>query len=175
MNTLNSYEKNNHIPVIIVLTKCKDIDHVNEMKSYLHDKDYEDVISIRVKLVNGTCLESFGLDRLLQRTLKRCKEALLGDMRKIMIDQTTSYIKDELKNNNRRKKESIIKNMKSDAVDDDLANNDIEDFLCRIYGYNISKYLDVDDMGNATYSLIRNSQFKEHGINFFANCQKYEN
>ena len=46
MNTLNSYEKNNHIPVIIVLTKCKDIDHVNEMKSYLHDKDYEDVIAI---------------------------------------------------------------------------------------------------------------------------------
>ena len=46
MNTLNSYEKNNHIPVIMVLTKCKDIDHVNEMKSYLHDKDYEDVIAI---------------------------------------------------------------------------------------------------------------------------------
>ena len=37
MNTLNNYEKNNHIPVIMVLTKCKDIDHVNEMKSYLHD------------------------------------------------------------------------------------------------------------------------------------------
>ena len=175
MNTLNSYEKNNHIPVIIVLTKCKDIDHVNEMKSYLHDKDYEDVISIRVKLVNGTCLESFGLDRLLQRTLKRCKEALLGDMRKIMIDQTTSYIKDELKNNNKRKKESIIKIMKSDAVEYDLANKNIEDFLCRIYRYNISKYLDVNDMGNETYSLIRNSKFKEHRINFFAYCQKYEN
>ena len=177
MNTLNNYEKNNHIPVIMVLTKCKDIDHVNEMKSYLHDKDYEGVIAIlakRVKLVNGTYLESFGLDRLLQRTLKRCKEALLGDMRKIMINQTTSHIKDELKNN-KRKKESIIKIMKSDAVDDDLANKNIEDFLCRIYRYNISKYLDVNDMGNATYSLIINSQFKEHRINFFANCQKYEN
>ena len=167
MNTLNNYEKNNHIPVIMVLTKCKDIDHVNEMKSYLHDKDYEDVIAIlakRVKLVNGTYLESFGLDKLLQRTLKRCKEALLGDMRKIMINQTASHIKDELKNKNKRKKESIIKIMKSDAVDDDLANKNIEDFLCRIYRYNISKYLDVNDMGNATYSLIINSQFKEHRI-----------
>ena len=125
--------------------------------------------------MNGTYLDSFGLDRLLQRTLKRCKKALLGDMRKIMINQTTSHIKDKLKNNNKRKKESIIKIMKSDAVDDDLANKNIEDFLCRIYRYNISKYLDVNDMGNATYSLIRNSQFKEHRINFFANCQKYEN
>ena len=54
-------------------------------------------------------------------------------MRKIMIKQTTSDIKDELKNNKKRKKESIIKNMKSDAVDDYLANKNIEDFLCRIY------------------------------------------
>ena len=54
-------------------------------------------------------------------------------MRKIMIKQTTSHIKDELKNNNKRKKESIIKNMKSDAADDYLTNKNIEDFLCRIY------------------------------------------
>ena len=167
MNTLNNFEKNNHIPVIIVLTKSHGIKHINKMKSYLHDKDYEDVIAImaqREELVNGTYLESFGLDRLLQRTLKRCKEALLGDMRKIMINQTASHIKDELKNKNKRKKESIIIIMKSDAVDDDLANKNIEDFLCRIYGYNIRKCLDVDDMGNATYSLIKNSQFKEHRI-----------
>jgi Na+/melibiose symporter-like transporter len=55
MNTLNNYEKINHTPVIIVLTKTHSIDHVNKMKSYLHDKDYEDIITImakREKLVN---------------------------------------------------------------------------------------------------------------------------
>lgn len=82
------------------------------------------------------------------------------DIRKIMIKQTTSDIKDELKNNKKRKKESIIKNMKSDAVDDYLANKNIEDFLCRIYRFNISQYLEVNDIGNAKYSWIRNSQFK---------------
>lgn len=81
-------------------------------------------------------------------------------MRKIMIKQTTSHIKDELKNNNKRKKESIIKNMKSDAIDDYLANKNIEDFLCRIYRFKISQCLDVNYMGDATYSWIRNSQFK---------------
>ena len=50
--------------------------------------------------------------------------------------------------------------MKSDAVDDYLANKNIEDFLCRIYRFKISQYLDVNYMGNATYSWIRNSQFK---------------
>ena len=49
MNTLNNFEKNNHIPVIIVLTKSHGIEHVNKMKSYLHDKDYEDVIDIMAK------------------------------------------------------------------------------------------------------------------------------
>jgi len=54
-NKLNNYEKNNHTPVIIVLTKSHSIDHVNKMKLYLHGKDYEDIISImakREKLVN---------------------------------------------------------------------------------------------------------------------------
>ena len=54
-NKLNNYEKNNQTPVIIVLTKSHSIDHVNKMKSYLHGKDYEDIISImakREKLVN---------------------------------------------------------------------------------------------------------------------------
>ena len=69
-----------------------------------------------------------------------------------MIKQTTNHIKDELKNNNKRKKESITKNMKSDAVDDYLANKNIEDFLCRTYRFNISQYLEINDMGNATYS-----------------------
>lgn len=81
-------------------------------------------------------------------------------MRKIMIKQATSHIKDELKNNNKRKKESIIKNMKSDAVDDYLANKNIEDFLYRIYRFKISQCFDVNYMINATYSWIRNSQFK---------------
>jgi hypothetical protein len=42
--------------------------------------------------------------------------------------------------------------MKSDAVDDYLANKNIEDFLCRTYRFNISQYLEINDMGNATYS-----------------------
>ena len=73
-------------------------------------------------------------------------------MRKIMIKQTTNHIKDELKNNNKRKKESITKNIKSDAVDDYLANKNIEDFLYRIYRFKISQCLDVNYMRNATYS-----------------------
>ena len=54
-NKLNNYEKINHTPVIIVLTKTHSIDHVNKMKSNLHGKDYEDIITImakREKLVN---------------------------------------------------------------------------------------------------------------------------
>jgi hypothetical protein len=54
-NKLNNYEKINHTPVIIFLTKTHSIDHVNKMKSYLHGKDYEDIIAImakREKLVN---------------------------------------------------------------------------------------------------------------------------
>ena len=54
-NKLNNYEKINHTPVIIVLTKTHSIDQVNKMKSYLHGKDYEDIIAImakREKLVN---------------------------------------------------------------------------------------------------------------------------
>ena len=50
--------------------------------------------------------------------------------------------------------------MKSDAVDDYLANKNIEDFLYRIYRLKISQCLDVNYMRNATYSWIRNSQFK---------------
>lgn len=69
-----------------------------------------------------------------------------------MIKQTTNHIKDELKIITKGKKNHITKNMKSDAVDDYLANTNIEDFLCRTYRFNISQYLEINDTGNATYS-----------------------
>ena len=114
MGTLGNYEKNTHIPVIMVLTQCHGIDHVNEMKKFLKGMKYEDVIAImaqREKLVNLTYLESFGLDKLLQRTLLRCKEALSGDMRKIMIEDTTRYIQNKFRKENEQKKFLWSKNL----------------------------------------------------------------
>lgn len=68
LNTINTYKKINHILVIIVLTKWVGIDRINQMRSYLDNKYHGDVIVSRrkeKKIVNGTYLESFGLDRLL--------------------------------------------------------------------------------------------------------------
>ena len=46
--------------------------------------------------------------------------------------------KDTLKNNSKNKKDMIIKNMKYDAVEDDLANKNTEDFIRRMYRNNVS-------------------------------------
>lgn len=178
MGTLGNYEKNTHIPVIMVLTQCHGIDHVNEMKKFLKGMKYEDVIAImaqREKLVNQTYLESFGLDKLLQRTLLRCKEALSGDMRKIMIEDTTRCIQNKISKENEQKKIFMVKKFKLDTVDNDYGNKNIEDFICKIYKSNKMQFLGGYDMESDTYSLIKNSQFKSHRINFFSFCQNYEN
>ena len=65
--------------------------------------------------------------------------------------------------------------MKLDAVEYDLANKNIEDFISRIYRSNVSQYLEVDDIGNIIHSLISKSKFKELRINLFSNWQKNEN
>lgn len=59
------------------------------MTNDIKNEKFEDVIDIIAKEVpapNGSLIPAYGLDKLIQLTLKRCKEALSMEMKKVMIN-----------------------------------------------------------------------------------------
>ena len=92
----NSYGDNN-IPIIIVYTQATDETTICEMQNYIKSKRIEAdlirVLSKRKQLVNNTYLEAFGLNKLMEQTLDKCKKAMKGEMRSVMTKNITKYLK----------------------------------------------------------------------------------
>jgi len=90
----------NKIPIIIVYTQATDDNTISEMSRHIKESKIEGefikVLAERKKLTNGNYLNSFGLSELLKETLNKCKKALKGEMRTVMVDNISKHIKDIL-------------------------------------------------------------------------------
>ena len=60
------------------------------MKKYIENKNIDaqfiKILAERKELVNNQYLEAFGLDELVNETLKKCKKAMKGEMRSVMTN-----------------------------------------------------------------------------------------
>ena len=80
INHLIEPAKRSKIPIIIVLTQSVDKDRVEEMKKYIKDQNFEDIIGIlaeRKELINDTYVEPYNLDKLLKLSIKNVKKHLM--------------------------------------------------------------------------------------------------
>ena len=90
------------IPVIIVLTKAFHIDRSRRIKDYLKRQTFEDVIDIVAKPVDhgeGIISRSYGLDKLVELTIKKCQTNFDGSIRKNYNEHLTEYIINNLSKN----------------------------------------------------------------------------
>ena len=166
------------IPLIIVLTQSVDAGRVKVMTNDIKNEKFEDVIDIIAKEVpvrNGIFIPAYGLDKLIQLTLKKCKEALNMEMKKVMISNLKERIKNNIFIDNKSNKELIMYKMMSDIVKNDIGSQNFDDYINRIYSYYIIYFLHKEKMEKKSSLLIKQGDFNRHKNNFFLHCQEYEN
>ena len=163
------------IPVIIALTQSVSKIKRVEMRNHIKSKNFEDVVDIlarQVELDNGGVREQYGLDDLINLTIKKCKKGYDGNMKIARMKNLTDYVKNRLFSKNVDIQSTIINIMKRETYENDLANQDFEKYINNIYLYNINYFLDKNSMENQSSSLIKTSQFNMHKNNFLAFCQQ---
>ena len=165
--------KNSKIPILFVRTYSVDPVQDEEMRKYLVTQNL-DKNFIRVLSKDVGTIKSFGLDKLLQLTLKRCKEAIYGDMKETMVQNISHYIQDKLFHSNLDIKKMVFDKMMLDVINNDKAGEDFQRYIIDIYNYNVSYYLD-HKMSDRSISLIEKGEFNNHKNNYLLFCQNRGN
>ena len=170
-------DRNKTIPVIIVLTKATQPDYIRVMKEYiLSEKKINDVVGVvaeRIALVRGMSAERSGLDILVDLTVKKCKENFNGDLKKVMMKNLTQHVREALFADNSKIRDKIIRTIKRDTVDNNLANKNYDKYVNDIYYNNVCYFLGSSQMTRKSSNLIKNYEFNRHKVNFFSFCLKY--
>ena len=169
----------NKIPIIIVYTQATDDNTIEEMASHIKeshiDGEFIKVLAERKKLTNGNYLNSFGLSELLSETLKKCKKALKGEMRTVMVDNIAKYIQNNLQLQNTHVKKYINEKTILDFIKEYKVKTDDEfiDYIINIYGNNNKYFLD-NKLTAENFIKIKNSKFFNSDITNYINFYKKE-
>ena len=168
----NTYQSTK-IPIIIVYTQSVDKLAITKMKNYILGQiDCNDFVEILAEDIVGfgdNVLKSFGIDKLINQTLIRCKEALNGDMRSVMTTQISERIQNDLINENNRIKSYIYEKMILNLIKGGFNIQDNENFiksLITLYGYN-SYYFLNKIINDQTSSMIKNDDILRNNIIYY--------
>ena len=182
LNSLRLAYGENKIPIIIVYTQATDTNTINEMLNYIKEQnikaDFIQVLAERKKLVNNQYLEPSGLEDLVKETLKKCKNALKGDMFSVITRSMSEKIVDILKEQNDLDKKYIIKQMKFTTINNiNFIRNKEKfiEFVMHLIGFNIIIFFERQEkfLNYKCKQIFSNSNF----INNFLEplIQQYEN
>ena len=169
----------NKIPIIIVYTQATDDNTIEEMAHHIKeshiDGEFIKVLAERKKLTNGNYLNSFGLSELLSETLKKCKKALKGEMRTVMVDNIAKYIQNNLRLQSTHVKKYINEKTILDFIKEYKVKTDDEfiDYIINIYGNNNKYFLD-NKLKAENFIKIKNSKFFNSDIANYINFYKKE-
>ena len=105
-----------------------------------------DVDDKRITLVQGMSAERSGLDTLVDLIVKKCKENFNGDLKKVMMKYLTQHVRKNLFADNSKIRAKIIRTMKRDTDDNDLANKIFDKYVNGIYNYNVCYFLGSNEM-----------------------------
>ena len=180
LNVLRSSYGDNTIPIIIVYTQAVDKKAIEEMDEYIKERNiyatFIKVLAERKELDNGTFMEPKGLDELLKETLIKCKKAMHGDMRKVMVENISKYIKDILIKENAYIKKYINEVNITNFIKDRYTIKNDKDFLkfiIDIYGNNIKYFFEKekDIINRKNLPIFKNSQIIKN--NYYNDYKKY--
>ena len=178
VNNLIITAGSNEIPLIIVLTKSIDAKQTKSMKNHFLKDNYRDVIDIIAKLVkvkDGIYIPAYGLDKLIEKTLQKCKEASNMEMKYFMIRKFKDEIKKNLFAENSTNKKLIKIKMMQDIYKNGISGQNFENYIYKIYDYHLIYFLESRELSSASKSLIKQCEFNRHKDNFIFHCKEYEN
>ena len=164
--------QDNKIPIIIVMTQAINEERFEGIKNFLETRGYDfvKVLAKRLKIYGDVYVEPFGLEELVDLTIKKCKRAFEGDMKAVMIENMSNYIERKIKLNTLNDNQLI----KLIDNENDIEGNNFREYIKDLYKYNIQHFLNNDDFKNETITLI-NSEFIKHKKNYFSYCQQLSN
>ena len=179
-NSLKEVYKDNTMPIIFVHTNTTIEDEANKLKEKLLktkniDNSFVITMAKDMNLANGKIKQAFGREELIKTTLIKCTEALGSDLLKMMIQQISKSIKNNLINENQSIKEKIIRQTKKEFFENYNEALDCGDFIQYIIDI-FFKYLnEFYDKGkkitNKSKNLIRDSDFISSIKNIYSSYQ----
>ena len=179
LNSLRNSYQNNKIPLIMVYTQSTDDSVIKQMKDYIKEKniegDFIDILALP-KENRGIKMPSYGIDKLVAKTIKKVKEALNGDLRNVMTSNIANNIKETLFEENKNIKnkineETILKLIDQNKV---LKEEELQNTIINIFGKNINYFFGRNDLDKKTLVDFKNSTLFKNKDNYFKYTQKLE-
>ena len=162
-----------NIPIIVVRTFSVSNKIDQEMKDYLKLKGLDVNNFVRVISRDLDGIKAFGLDELMKLTLKRCREASNGDLKKFMIYKIKNYIINNIAKNNSKNISLIRNDIMREIIYKDKAADDFKNYIIEIYRCNADFFFGRP-MNKKSISLIEDSEFNNHKNNFLLYCKNRE-
>ena len=177
LNRIRNYYQGNKIPIIIVFTQSVDKPSIERLKNYISGKidfnDFVEILADEIIVNEEQVIKPYGVDKLIDKTLIRCKEALNGDMRSVMTRQISKVIENDIINENNRIGKYIYEKIILNFTKGYIVQNS-ENFiqsLATIIGYNIYYFLNKKT-SNQTFSLIKNEVTLRNNVTNYINYYK---
>ena len=178
LNSLRNTYGEQQIPIIIVYTQAVDKREINEMESYIRDKNIDakflKVLAEKKFLSNGRTLEPTGLDSLLKETLDKIRKALQGEMKVLMCRNISDKIVKKIKDDNLYIRNYIYEKSILDFISDYVTikeDNNFYNYCVNIFGNNIKYFLNKK-MSNGSIEIFNNSPIIQNNLDQYVSDYK---
>ena len=165
------------IPIIFVYTQAVDEQISKQMAEYIKklklDARFIPILAGEKRLMNNTIMEPFGKEDLIMETLKKCEEALQGDMRSLMTDQISDYLI-QIFEKQFEKTEEIEKILIYKFLNDFnivLNENEMKQFIIDVLVDIFNNFLENNNNNERNIKTILENQFKEHLEKYIIYCK----
>ena len=173
---LTEIYKDNTMPIIFVYTKMRDPAIPQGIERELHSKNINNnfirTMARNMKLVSGRILEAYGKKDLINTTLKNCTKAMESDMLKIMMQEISKSIKNQLIHENRENIKKILDKTKDDFIQNYngvLNDRDFFEYIINIFTNNLKYFFNtLKKIKNKSRNLIFKSNFIANIYNVYS-------
>jgi len=175
----NSYNDNN-LPIVLVYTQAEDIEMADKMGNYIDGIEEETIfvkiLAEEVELPdNKGRLPPFGKEELLNITLKKCTEALGGNMINIMIRKISNDIKGIMLDINSEKEKTLNDlniNKFINKYNEVLQDEQFMNYIICMLGINLQKLFYDKKIYNSSLNLLIQSDIIRNIKNFISLYKK---
>jgi len=162
LRKLKSSYKDNTLPIVLVYTQAIDKNMADKMGNYIDEIgeriEFVKVCAKEVRLANNAGrLPSFGKEELLTITLRKCTEALGGNMINIMIKKISNDIKGimlDINSHNEKDLNNLIINQFTNKYNEVLKDEQFMNYIINMIGRNLEKLFYGKKIFNSSLNLL---------------------
>jgi hypothetical protein len=162
LRQLRSSYPDNNLPIVLVYTQAIDREMADKMGNYIDEigekTDFVKVCAREVELANnGGRLPSFGKEELLNLTLRKCTEALGGNMINIMIKKISNDIKGimlDINSYNEKALNNLIIDQFTNKYNEVLKDEQFMNYIINMIGRNLEKLFYGKKIFNSSLNLL---------------------